>query len=159
MTNEQNNVAAAAIIKQKRDPVTASVNLETPRGDAAITTCAEINNQLDFCDSVSPCSNLPALGAPGVTSRTSCFPTGLFEQKRIRFAEVRGNAQEAFDDHAQPWAGVTQLQKRAYDPEVHLSYKIHGMPCLKSKLMLKDLVDQGKAAVQVNPLVADFDNS
>ena len=85
MTNEQNEVAAAPIIKQKRSPVTESVNLETPGGGAAFPTCAEIKNQLHYCDSVCPCSNFPELGAPGVPSRTSWFPTGLAEQKRIRF--------------------------------------------------------------------------
>ena len=159
LTVRENNVAAANIIKQKLHPVTASVVIETPNGDASITTCAESRNQLDYCDSARPCSNIVELPTIGQPSQESPFPTGLRAQKRIRFAEVVGNAEEAYDDHALPWHKVTNLQKRAYDPETHLSYHIHGMPSLKSKLMLKDLVERGEATVQVNPLVADFENS
>ena len=157
LTVRENNVAAANIIKQKLHPVTASVVIETPNGDASITTCAESRNQLDYCDSAKPCSNIVELPTIGQPSRESPFPTGLRAQKRIRFAEVVGNAEEAYDDHALPWHMVTNLQKRAYDPETHLSYHIHGMPSLKSKLMLKDLVEQGEAVTQVNPMVAEFE--
>ena len=51
------------------------------------------------------------------------------------------------------------MEARELDPHGHLSFFIHGMPCLRSKLMINDLGNKGLTVVQDTPLVADLDSA
>ena len=123
MTNRENAAATCQILQQRSSPTLNSVTFETPAGEASVTTCMQINSQFDYCDSKHPCSNLPELGAIGVQALETPFPTGVARPRRIRDAQVRGNAQEACDDHDATWSAVSRVEARKIDPHEHLAFK------------------------------------
>lgn len=99
MTNGEHARAGQQLYTLMESPSSSSATIDTPAGEAAITTCKKVMHQFDFCDSVTPCSSLHKLGAPGSEVVRSPFPSSTSGCKRIRDGQTTGNSQVACDDH------------------------------------------------------------